>query len=68
MFLSYFQACTFALWLKKDIQEIADTPRLHHQLVPNYILYQTGFDLVGDSDFMIQRLFIVFKRVFPFLN
>ena len=36
----------FALWLEKDIQHIADTPRFHHQLSPNEIVYQSGFSLV----------------------
>ena len=43
------QACMFALWLEKDIQHIADTPRFHHQLSPNEIVYQSGFSLVRVS-------------------
>ncbi|XP_023321317.1 glutathione hydrolase 1 proenzyme isoform X2 [Eurytemora carolleeae] len=32
------------IWLKKSIQESIDHPRLHHQLAPNQLEYQTEFN------------------------
>ena len=55
-----FQAFMFALWLEKDIQGIADTPKIHHQLNPNQLYYQTGFNLVSITLFRDCRLFQYF--------
>jgi gamma-glutamyltranspeptidase/glutathione hydrolase/leukotriene-C4 hydrolase len=33
------------LWLGQGIKEAIDIPRLHHQLLPNWIDYETGFKM-----------------------
>ena len=38
------------LWFGKSIDESIDTPRLHHQLEPNEILYESEFPEVGNGE------------------
>ena len=39
--MPYFQMTLESLWLKKDLATANRLPILHHQLLPNFIFYET---------------------------
>ena len=41
-----FQVALHNLYFGLDLKTAVDTPRLHHQLLPNEIRYEDGFDEV----------------------
>ena len=42
----YFQVTMNSLWFGMQVDEATDTHRIHHQLVPNEIRTELGFDTV----------------------
>jgi gamma-glutamyltranspeptidase / glutathione hydrolase / leukotriene-C4 hydrolase len=35
------------LWLQRDVHTATNLPRIHHQLVPNILYYESNFDKVS---------------------
>jgi len=41
-FLVLLQVMMNSLWFDKDLKNATDTPRIHHQLVPNEVVVEKG--------------------------
>lgn len=45
--LPLYQVAARELWLGEDVETAVSALRLHHQLLPDYVQYEEGFDQVS---------------------